>query len=92
MQSGIRPVIVLQNDIGNLYSPTTQIIPLTSKKKKKLPTHAVIPATKSSGLNSDSIALAEQITTISKDRLIRKVGEVDITEELKTAVFVSLGF
>lgn len=65
-QDGKRPVLILQNDVGNLYSPTTIVAPLTSKMKKKIPTHVVI---KNNNLRYTSIALLEQIRVIDKTRL-----------------------
>lgn len=76
-QGGIRPCIVYQNDIGNLHSPTTQVIPLTSKETKaKLPTHVVIKAS-SHGTRYDSVALVEQYKTVDQYRLLAKVGTID---------------
>lgn len=68
-QSGIRPVVIIQNDIGNKYAPTTIIAPLTSQSgKKKLPTHVQINGAEY-GLKSDSIVLVEQSRAIDKIRL-----------------------
>lgn len=75
-QGGIRPVLIVQNDLGNMYSPTTIVVALTSKQdKKSLPTHIHIGT--ESGLNRDSMALCEQIRTIDKTRLISKIGSVN---------------
>jgi len=62
-QKGHRPIIVIQNDIGNLYSPTTIAAMVTSSQKKKLPTHVHVKD-ESSGLSDDSIVMLEQIRTI----------------------------
>ena len=75
-QSGIRPVIVLQNDTGNKYSPTTVVAAITGKQKKKnLPTHIPLPALK--GLPIPSIVLCEQIRTIDKSRIVRYYDNSD---------------
>ncbi len=71
-QGGIRPVLIMQNDIGNKYSPTVTICPLTSKNKKNLPTHVILRNQKF--LPEVSVALVEQITTIDKGRLIKLLG------------------
>ncbi|HIU10506.1 MAG TPA: type II toxin-antitoxin system PemK/MazF family toxin [Candidatus Avidehalobacter gallistercoris] len=73
-QGGVRPVLVVQNDVGNNFSPTTIILPITSKlSKAKLPTHVEI-SRRESGLSRDSVVLAEQIRTIDKVRLQQKVA------------------
>ena len=77
MQAGRRPVLVISNDKANEYSPIITIIPITSKMNKaKLPTHVLIEAC---GLTRPSIALAEQITSINKDRLDGKIGSIQST-------------
>ena len=74
-QGGIRPVLVLQNDIGNLYSPTTIVAAVTAKQtKKKLPVHTPISACM---LRTDSTLLLEQIRTIDKRRLKDRMGALD---------------
>ena len=73
-QGGIRPVIIIQNDIGNKYSPTVIVAAITSQiNKAKLPTHIEISAHEY-GLNKDSVILLEQIRTIDKKRLREKIG------------------
>ncbi len=73
-QGGVRPVLVVQNDVGNNFSPTTIILPITSKlSKAKLPTHVEL-SRRESGLSRDSVVLAEQIRTIDKVRLQQKVA------------------
>ncbi len=79
-QSGIRPVIIIQNDYGNRYSTTTIVSPLTSSKKKRMPTHILIHSRDE--LKGNSIALLEQMRTIDKVRLIKKIGELT-PEEMK---------
>lgn len=72
VQGGKRPVIVLQNDIGNKYSTTTIIVPLTSQLKNNLPVHADLGT--QYGLKKVSTVLTEQITTINQYQLINKIG------------------
>lgn len=79
-QGGVRPVLVVQNDIGNKYSPTIIAAAITSQiNKAKLPTHIEISSAEY-GLNKDSVILLEQIRTIDKKRLKEKIGH--ISEEL----------
>ena len=92
-QGGIRPVLIIQNDVGNRYSPTVIAAAVTSQlNKSKLPTHIEIDAMKY-GLPKDSVILTEQIRTIDKKRLKEKIGHID--EDLMTSVndalFVSFG-
>lgn len=83
-QGGVRPVLIVQNDVGNRYSPTVIAAAITSKLgKTKLPTHIDVFA-KRVGLQKDSVILLEQIRTIDKQRLGEKMGHLD--EELMTAV------
>ena len=91
-QNGHRPIIVIQNDLGNLYSPTTIAAMVTSSQKKKLPTHVNV-IDEGSGLTSDSIVMLEQIRTIDKQRLGSMIGHVsDETMELiENAALCSLG-
>ena len=92
-QGGVRPVLIIQNDIGNTYSPTTIILAITSQiNKAKLPTHVELPALES-GLRRDSVILAEQMRTIDKSRLKQKVAELNspTMERIENAVAVSIG-
>lgn len=92
-QGGTRPVLVLQNDIGNQYSPTTIVAAITSQiSKAKLPTHVEVSA-RTSGLEKDSVVLLEQIRTIDKSRLMEKVASLndDVMERVGQAVEISLG-
>lgn len=77
-QRGTRAVIIAQNNIGNKYSPTVEIIPLSSRinKARHLPTHVYIKANSSTCLRMDSIALVEQPKTIDKSKLIHRIGEL----------------
>lgn len=75
-QYGIRPVLVVQNNTGNRYSPTTVVIPITSKKvKKDLPTHVILEYTNE--LKKKSVVLVEQIRTIDKSRLLNRITTID---------------
>ncbi len=76
-QGGVRPVLIVQNDVGNKYSPTVIAAAITSKQDKtNLPTHISLGA-QSCGLQRDSIVLLEQVRTIDKKRLREKMGAVD---------------
>ncbi|CDM69505.1 PemK-like protein [Clostridium bornimense] len=75
-QGGIRPVIIIQNDIGNKYSPTVIVAAITSQiNKAKLPTHVEI-SSEEYGLNKDSVVLLEQVRTLDKRRLKEKIGHM----------------
>ena len=92
-QGGLRPALILQNDIGNKYSPTTIIASITSKlHKAKLPTHIELLASEST-LKYDSVILCEQIRTIDKCRLKDKIAFVteEKIKEIEKAVALSLG-
>lgn len=81
-QGGVRPVIVIQNDMGNKYSPTVIVIPITSELKKiNMPTHCVLHKTSKNGLSVNSMVLAEQIRVIDKSRLLKQIGYLDSTKE-----------
>lgn len=91
-QDGIRPVLIVQNDVGNQFSPTVIVAPLTTKtKKSNLPTHVLIP--QSCGLDTDSIALAEQLRTIDKSRLGAYIGHIGTDKQaaIDKALAVSIG-
>ena len=93
-QGGIRPVIIIQNDIGNRHSPTVIAAAITSQTgKSKLPTHIEIES-KDSGLKADSIVLTEQIRTIDKSRLKEKIGHINddvVMNKINNALGVSFG-
>lgn len=92
-QGGIRPILVVQNDIGNKYSPTIIAAAITSKLgKAKLPTHIELSA-KVYGLEKDSVVLLEQIRTLDKKRLRAKIGELEDFKmsEVNKAMMISLG-
>ena len=87
-QGGIRPVIIIQNDIGNKYSPTVIVAAITSQiNKAKLPTHVEI-SSEEYGLNRDSVVLLEQIRTLDKKKKKKKIGHM--TEKKKKKVDKSL--
>ncbi|MBQ3492679.1 MAG: type II toxin-antitoxin system PemK/MazF family toxin [Clostridia bacterium] len=93
-QGGVRPILIVQNDTGNKYSPTIIAAAVTSKiNKAKLPTHIELNANEF-GLVKDSVILLEQIRTLDKRRLKERIGELSpITmKKVNTALLISLGF
>lgn len=90
-QDGIRPVLVIQNDIGNKYSPTVIVLAITTKNKSNIPTHINVKAGKC-GLDKDSTILVEQVRTLDKIRLKDKIGSLDdvTMEKVKNALKISL--
>lgn len=91
-QGGIRPVVIIQNDIGNKYSPTTVVAAITSQtNKSKMPTH--VQASTYTDLPKNSVVLLEQIRTIDKKRLRDRIGHFDerMMHQIEHALFVSLG-
>ncbi len=92
-QGGVRPVLIIQNDVGNKYSPTIIISAITSQiNKAKLPTHIEITA-QDYGLPKDSVVLLEQIRTIDKRRLREKIGRFDdeLMRKIDDALRISVG-
>ena len=92
-QGGIRPVLIVQNNVGNKYSPTIIVSAITSQiNKAKLPTHIELEASRY-GLPKDSVVLTEQLRTIDKRRLQELVGVIsnDAMEQVDNAIMVSLG-
>ena len=92
-QGGVRPVLIVQNDIGNRHSPTVIAAAITSRQdKNRLPTHIGIRADKC-GLSRDSVVLLEQIRTLDKHRLREKAGQVapDDMQRIDQALGVSIG-
>ena len=92
-QGGVRPVLIVQNDVGNKYSPTIIAAAITSQiNKAKLPTHIEISA-EEYGLTKDSVILLEQIRTIDKRRLKDKIGRLDdnLMNVVNEAISVSFG-
>ena len=93
-QGGVRPVLIIQNDMGNKYSPTVIAAAITSQMNKtKLPTHIEIDS-EQCGLKNNSVVLAEQIRTIDKSRLKEKIGHIEdekIINKINNALWVSFG-
>ncbi len=92
-QGGSRPVLIIQNDIGNQYSPTVIVAAITSKiTKGKMPTHIAVSSS-ISGLPRDSVVLTEQVRTIDKRRLLVRIGALppEIMREVDEALVLSLG-
>lgn len=92
-QGGVRPVLVIQNDIGNRFSPTVIVAAITAQiQKAKLPTHVEIDA-KVYGFDRDSVILLEQIRTIDKQRLTDKITHLDdeMMNKVNDALLISLG-
>ena len=92
-QGGIRPVIILQNNLGNIFSPTLIVAPLTSRyKKRNLPTHYLIEDVEE--LKTTSLVLLEQIKTIDKRRITEYIGQAskDDIKNIEKALTISLGF
>ncbi len=92
-QGGVRPVLIIQNDVGNKYSPTVIVSAITSQiNKAKLPTHIEINA-QDFGLPKDSVVLLEQIRTIDKKRLREKIGKFDdeLMRSIDDALKISVG-
>lgn len=91
-QGGIRPVLVVQNDVGNKYSPTVIAAAITSKiNKAKMPTHIELDAQKY-GLVRDSVILLEQVRTIDKKRLREKIGRLDDLQMIKVNDALQISF
>jgi mRNA interferase MazF len=93
-QGGIRPVLIIQNDTGNKYSPTVIAAAITSQTgKNKLPTHIEI-GSEDNGLKADSVVLTEQIRTIDKSRLKEKIGHItdaEVMSQVNNAIGISFG-
>lgn len=91
-QGGWRPVLIIQNDVGNRYAPTTIVAPITSRAKGNLPTHLCINEGEC-GLTKDSIILFEQLRTVDKQRLGDRIGELtdDLMEEANRKLLASFG-
>jgi len=89
-QGGVRPVLVVQNNVGNKHSPTIVVVPISSVRKKDLPVHIQI---RCSGLPKNSTVLAEQIRTIDRCRLRKYVGSLDreFMKEIDRILKISIG-
>lgn len=93
-QGGVRPVLIVQNDVGNKFSPTVIAAAITSQiNKAKIPTHIEVKASEV-GLPKDSVVLLEQLRTLDKRRLKEKIGALDIKKMkmVDSALLISLGF
>ena len=93
-QGGVRPVLIIQNDTGNRYSPTVIAAAITSQTgKARLPTHIEIPVDESCGLSKTATVLLEQVRTLDKKRLRERMGHVEerVMEKVDTAIAVSFG-
>ncbi len=91
-QGGIRPVLIVQNDVGNKYSPTVIAAAITSQiNKAKMPTHVEIHAGEF-GLGKDSVILLEQIRTIDKRRLKEKIGALDVAHMTAVGSALQISF
>ena len=93
-QGGLRPVLIIQNNIGNRYSPTVIAAAITSQTgKARLPTHIDLPVDQNCGLSRDSIVLLEQVRTLDKRRLRERMGPVEeqVMMKVDTAIAVSFG-
>lgn len=94
-QGGIRPVLIVQNDVGNKYSPTVIAAAITSQKDKSklpMPTHIALHS-QDCGLSKDSVVLLEQVRTIDKKRLKEKMGKLDTASmsQIDQALSISFG-
>lgn len=92
-QGGIRPALVVQNDTGNHFAPTTIICPLTSKQKHKIATHVPI-SSEDGGIDKNSIVLCEQIRVVDKSRILQKIGEIKnpaTIQEINRKLMLSIG-
>ena len=92
-QGGVRPVLIIQNDVGNKYSPTVIAAAITSQtNKNRLPTHIKLNS-QTFGLMKNSVVLTEQIRTIDKSRLMEKIGQVDdsVMQQVNSALGISFG-
>ncbi|EJY54848.1 transcriptional modulator of MazE/toxin, MazF [Alicyclobacillus hesperidum URH17-3-68] len=92
-QGGFRPVLIIQNDIGNRFSPTVIVAAITAQiQKAKLPTHVEIKAEKY-GLDRDSVILLEQLRTLDKQRLTDKITHLDdeMMKMVNEGLLISLG-
>jgi len=93
VQGGIRPAVVVQNDAGNIHSPTTLVMSVTSSKmKRSIPTHGELAANSGCGLDRDSTFTAEQIRTINKSQILRKFGHVTPNQMATVDIAVAISF
>ena len=93
-QGGVRPVLIIQNDVGNRHSPTVIAAAITSQTgKAKLPTHIDLPVKESCGLSRDSVVVLEQVRTLDKKRLRERMAHVEehVMNKVDTGIAVSFG-
>lgn len=94
VQSGIRPIVIIQNNVGNMYSPTVIVVPLTKvmKKKETFPTHEKLLKKNYNFLEEDSVVICEQIMTISKSQILNYLGDISEKdmENVEEKILVSL--
>lgn len=95
VQCGVRPVLVVSNNKANAHAPVVTVVPLTSQdRKKRLPTHVPIPCGKRHGLTRPSVALAEQLTVIDKNKLLVWRGHIkdqSLMEKVTAAMLIQIG-
>lgn len=95
IQSGLRPCLIVQNDVGNLHSPTTIVMPLSTKiKNPNQPTHTLIKKSCTNGLAMDSMVLGEQMRVIPRERIFKKLGTINNESEqeaIRKVYFASFG-
>lgn len=93
VQGGIRPALVIQNNIGNRFSPTTIVVSLTTQSKKEIATHYKLSKDTYKFLTEDSIVLAEQIMTISEKQIKKKIGSINQKdlEKVNEKILISVG-
>lgn len=92
-QSGIRPAVIVQNDVGNMHSPTTIVCPLTSKTKTMSATHVELNP-KDCGIIKESTVLCEQVRVIDKSRIKKKLGEINNMKkiaDINQKIMISIG-
>ena len=95
-QNGIRPALIVSNNKANKNSPVITVVPLTKQiwKKPNLPTHVLIPQRVSTGLNKESMVLAEQVETVDKKLLVGKIGSISddlLMEQVTIALQIQIG-
>ena len=95
VQSGIRPAVIIQNDVGNKFAPTTIVLPLTktSNGKKNIPTHYELTKDRYTFLSYNSTVLGEQVLTISKEQILKVLGKIDADDinNIYQKILVSIG-
>jgi mRNA interferase MazF len=92
-QNGLRPALVIQNDIGNQYAPTVIVAIMTKQRKGTLPTHVELGQSKYNGLSGDSVVMLEQIRTVDKLRVGDRIDELDEKDmgKVEEAILTSFG-